>query len=130
MKVKCLDCKIDETASYVQGFHIGRALLEYASNALDSKNTNFTILFSGMAIDCYLSHLYFKWRDIEELQKAVITGSFNFSKAAEDENAENLIIIRDRELAERYLENWNVHGGIQGIILHDRLRRLWPHSSL
>lgn len=70
LRVKCADCKIDETASYVQGFHIGHALLEYASNALDSKNTNFAILLSGMAIDCYLSHLYFKWRDIEELQKA------------------------------------------------------------
>ena len=70
LKVKCLDCKIDETASDVKGFHIGHALLEYASNVLNSKNTNFTILLSGMAIDCYLSHLYFKWRDIEELQKA------------------------------------------------------------
>lgn len=70
LKLKCVECKIDETASYVQGFHIGQALLEYASIALDSKNTNFAILLSGMAIDCYLSHLYFKWRDIEELQKA------------------------------------------------------------
>ena len=72
LKVKCPDCNLDETASYIQGFHIGHALLEYASNALGSENTNFTILFTGMAIDCYLSHLYFKWRDIEELQKATI----------------------------------------------------------
>lgn len=39
----------------------------------------------------------------------VITGSFNFTKAAEERNAENLLIIRDTELAERYTENWKAH---------------------
>jgi len=39
----------------------------------------------------------------------VITGSFNFSKAAEERNAENLLIIRNRELAARYVENWWIH---------------------
>ncbi len=32
----------------------------------------------------------------------VITGSFNFSRAAEERNAENLLVIRDQELAEKY----------------------------
>ena len=39
----------------------------------------------------------------------VITGSFNFTKAAEEFNAENLLVIRDRALAERYAENWRAH---------------------
>ncbi|MEO6568186.1 MAG: phospholipase D family protein [Opitutaceae bacterium] len=39
----------------------------------------------------------------------VLTGSFNFSKAAEDSNAENLLVIRDALLAGRYLENWRLH---------------------
>jgi phosphatidylserine/phosphatidylglycerophosphate/cardiolipin synthase-like enzyme len=40
----------------------------------------------------------------------VITGSFNFSKAAEEDNAENLLIIRDaRELASKYTANWQHH---------------------
>ena len=39
----------------------------------------------------------------------VITGSFNFTKAAEENNAENLLVIRDRKLAERYIENWQEH---------------------
>ena len=43
--------------------------------------------------------------------ETVITGSFNFSKAAEERNAENLLIIRDRELAGRYTANWKVHEG-------------------
>jgi len=37
------------------------------------------------------------------------TGSFNFTKAAEEKNAENLLVIRDRKLAERYTRNWQEH---------------------
>jgi len=33
-------------------------------------------------------------------QEIVITGSFNFTKAAEERNAENLLIIKDKALAE------------------------------
>jgi phosphatidylserine/phosphatidylglycerophosphate/cardiolipin synthase-like enzyme len=39
----------------------------------------------------------------------VITGSFNFTKAAEEKNAENLMVIRSRELATLYTKNWNEH---------------------
>jgi phosphatidylserine/phosphatidylglycerophosphate/cardiolipin synthase-like enzyme len=39
----------------------------------------------------------------------VLTGSFNFTKAAEEKNAENLLVINDPSLAKRYLENWHVH---------------------
>jgi phosphatidylserine/phosphatidylglycerophosphate/cardiolipin synthase-like enzyme len=41
----------------------------------------------------------------------VITGSFNFTKAAEENNAENLLIIHDKKLAERYIKNWQEHAG-------------------
>ena len=41
--------------------------------------------------------------------EVVITGSFNFTKQAEEHNAENLLVIHDRGLAERYLENWHDH---------------------
>jgi phosphatidylserine/phosphatidylglycerophosphate/cardiolipin synthase-like enzyme len=39
----------------------------------------------------------------------VITGSFNFTKAAEDKNAENLLVINDPILAQKYQENWRAH---------------------
>jgi phosphatidylserine/phosphatidylglycerophosphate/cardiolipin synthase-like enzyme len=39
----------------------------------------------------------------------VLTGSFNFTKAAEEKNAENLLVINDSALAKRYLDNWHVH---------------------
>jgi phosphatidylserine/phosphatidylglycerophosphate/cardiolipin synthase-like enzyme len=41
--------------------------------------------------------------------ETVITGSFNFTKAAEENNAENLLVIRDKKLAERYTMNWQEH---------------------
>jgi len=42
-------------------------------------------------------------------RETVITGSFNFTKAAEERNAENLLIIRSKELARTYIDNWNTH---------------------
>jgi len=39
----------------------------------------------------------------------VITGSFNFTKAAEENNAENLLVIHDKQLADRYIKNWEDH---------------------
>ena len=39
----------------------------------------------------------------------VITGSFNFTKAAEEKNAENLLVIKSEELAKKYLDNWKNH---------------------
>jgi phosphatidylserine/phosphatidylglycerophosphate/cardiolipin synthase-like enzyme len=41
----------------------------------------------------------------------VLTGSFNFTKAAEENNAENLLVINDPVLAKRYSENWYAHEG-------------------
>jgi phosphatidylserine/phosphatidylglycerophosphate/cardiolipin synthase-like enzyme len=36
----------------------------------------------------------------------VITGSFNFTKNAEERNAENLLVINDEHIANQYLANW------------------------
>jgi phosphatidylserine/phosphatidylglycerophosphate/cardiolipin synthase-like enzyme len=41
--------------------------------------------------------------------KTVITGSFNFTRAAEQKNAENLLILHDKSLAQRYTKNWKLH---------------------
>ena len=42
-------------------------------------------------------------------KEIVITGSFNFTKAAEEKNAENLLILKSKELANQYLMNWSKH---------------------
>lgn len=42
----------------------------------------------------------------------LITGSFNFTKAAEERNAENLLILKgNRSLTERYIRNFEEHKG-------------------
>ena len=42
-------------------------------------------------------------------RQIVITGSYNFTKAAEQKNAENLLIISSKELARTYIKNWLQH---------------------
>ncbi|MDA8088713.1 MAG: phospholipase D family protein [Nitrospiraceae bacterium] len=42
-------------------------------------------------------------------RETVITGSFNFTKAAEYRNAENLLILKNGELARIYIDNWLLH---------------------
>ena len=41
--------------------------------------------------------------------QTVLTGSFNFTKAAEENNAENLLVIQDTQLAAKYTANWKAH---------------------
>jgi phosphatidylserine/phosphatidylglycerophosphate/cardiolipin synthase-like enzyme len=42
-------------------------------------------------------------------KETVITGSFNFTKAAEEKNAENLLIIKEKNIAKLYIDNWYKH---------------------
>jgi phosphatidylserine/phosphatidylglycerophosphate/cardiolipin synthase-like enzyme len=58
-------------------------------------------------IDCKHAIAHNKIMIIDREQ--VITGSFNFTKAAEERNAENLLIIKSKELAKIYLSNWIMH---------------------
>lgn len=41
--------------------------------------------------------------------RVVVTGSFNFTKSAEEHNAENLLVIHDPGLAAAYTANWKAH---------------------
>jgi len=41
--------------------------------------------------------------------QTVITGSFKFTNAAEDKNAENLLVILDTDMAAKYAQNWSAH---------------------
>ena len=40
-------------------------------------------------------------------ENTVETGSFNYTTSAQKYNAENMLIIKDKTLAETYLKNWN-----------------------
>jgi phosphatidylserine/phosphatidylglycerophosphate/cardiolipin synthase-like enzyme len=41
--------------------------------------------------------------------ETILTGSFNFTKAAQEKNAGNLLISRDPALAAQYTQNWESH---------------------
>jgi len=41
--------------------------------------------------------------------ETVLTGSFNFTKTAQEKNTENLLILRDSALAAQYTKNWDGH---------------------
>jgi phospholipase D len=45
-------------------------------------------------------------------QRKVITGSFNFTNQAQKRNAENLLIVGDRDFAKKYIQNWNNRAGV------------------
>ena len=42
-------------------------------------------------------------------ERQVITGSFNFTRAAQERNAENLLVINDDVLAKQFAQNWETH---------------------
>jgi phosphatidylserine/phosphatidylglycerophosphate/cardiolipin synthase-like enzyme len=44
-------------------------------------------------------------------RQVVITGSYNFTRHSEEDNAENLLIIRNKAIADRYAANWTTHAG-------------------
>lgn len=70
-----------------------------------SSATFFANLGFDMRIDVKHAIYHDKVMIIDD--KTVITGSFNFTKAAEEKNAENVLVIRDNpELAKLYTEDW------------------------
>lgn len=52
--------------------------------------------------------------------RTVITGSYNFSAAAEEHNAENLLVVDDPALAARYHAHWAEHWGHAGALTATR----------
>ena len=42
-------------------------------------------------------------------ESVVITGSFNFTNSAATRNAENFLILKSSELAQRYKGEWHTH---------------------
>jgi phosphatidylserine/phosphatidylglycerophosphate/cardiolipin synthase-like enzyme len=67
--------------------------------------------FHDNAVPCYIDakHAVAHNKVMVIDGETVITGSFNFTKAAEDNNAENLLVIRDSDMASKYARNWDVH---------------------
>lgn len=101
---------------------IGQALVKAHERGVEVK----VILDKSQSTDRYSSATYLSRHDIPVWidsrhaiahnkimvvdGRTVITGSFNFTRAAEDKNAENVLILRGNpELAQLYVRNWRAH---------------------
>ena len=67
------------------------------------------LLHAGIPVSIDAAHAIAHNKVMMIDDETVITGSFNFTKAAEEHNAENLIVLHDRPLAAEYAANWQRH---------------------
>lgn len=67
--------------------------------------------FANQGIPAYIDSMHARAHDKVMIidKETVVTGSFNFTKSAETQNSENVLIIRSTELAVLYRENWMRH---------------------
>lgn len=84
-----------------------KALLD-SSNFSEKKNIAAQLKKAGIevALDKVPGIAHNKIMIIDE--EKVITGSFNFTNAADTRNAENVLLIKNKELAAIYIENWKI----------------------
>lgn len=136
---RCTDAVVTEVAAakstiFVQAYSftsapIAKALIDSHRRGVDVR----VILDKGQRSDKYSSADFFAHAGIPTMidarhaiahnkvmivdGKVVITGSFNFTEAAEQRNAENLLVIRDKLIADEYTTNWEVHAAHSGAYL-------------
>jgi phosphatidylserine/phosphatidylglycerophosphate/cardiolipin synthase-like enzyme len=93
--------------AHKRGVHV-EIILDKSNRSARYSSADFT---AHMGIPTYINAAYAiahnKIMIID--REIVITGSFNFTKAAEKKNAENLLILRNKDLASIYLTNWENH---------------------
>jgi phosphatidylserine/phosphatidylglycerophosphate/cardiolipin synthase-like enzyme len=99
---------------------IAQALLKARSNGVDitvvsdsdqrdDKNSVVRELSSKMPVYLDAKHAIHHNKIIVIDGEIVITGSFNFTKSAEEKNAENCLVIHSAELAAIYLSEFQKH---------------------
>ena len=64
---------------------------------------------AGIPVWVDSAHAIFHDKVIIVDQQVLLAGSYNLSRAAEFDNAENMLVIENHELAEFYLANWEIH---------------------
>jgi phosphatidylserine/phosphatidylglycerophosphate/cardiolipin synthase-like enzyme len=105
------DCLIFAKAlldAYKQGVKI-LAVLD-KSNQTDKYSAATFLANAGIPVLIDAEHAIAHNKVIVIDDSPVLTGSFNFSKAAEEKNAENLLVLKKApELANAYMANINAH---------------------
>ncbi len=94
-------------AAHQRGVKV-EAILDKSQRTEDDSRAKL-LLDNGISVQIDSAHAIAHNKVMVIDDETVITGSFNFSKSAEERNAENLLVIKDRALAEKYEENWRKH---------------------
>lgn len=61
----------------------------------------------GVRYDCEHQIMHNKFVVVDILR--IMTGSYNFTEAAQKRNAENMLILHDKKTAQQYADNWGRH---------------------
>jgi len=89
------------------------AKVEIIFDKEDQKDQNYraakSFSKSGIIVHLDGSHTIAHNKVIIIDRETVITGSFNFTNAAETKNAENVLVVKSKALAGLYAENWYTH---------------------
>lgn len=93
--------------AYKKGVHI-RVILD--KSQLTAKNSKIQRL-KDAGIPLYIDHTHAIAHNKVIIidRRVAITGSYNFTKSAEERNAENLLIIHSCSLSAKYLQNFELH---------------------
>jgi phosphatidylserine/phosphatidylglycerophosphate/cardiolipin synthase-like enzyme len=85
------------------------ALLQDEKSAQNNRETLPILLAAGIEVRSDGKHAIQHNKVMLIDDDIVITGSYNFTKSAENRNAENIMIIRSSYAAKRYADNWKSH---------------------
>ena len=106
----CLNCALDDEINNDENWVKVEVILD-KSQRTDQYSSATFLYNSGIPTKIDAQHAIAHNKVMIIDGETVITGSFNFTKAAEENNAENLLIIHDKKLAKRYIKNWQEHAG-------------------
>lgn len=85
------------------------AILDAGANRKNKQSQRKALAASGAEVLCDFLHPIAHSKIVICDHDTVVTGSFNFSLQAERKNAENLLVISDSQVAEKYLVSWARH---------------------
>jgi phosphatidylserine/phosphatidylglycerophosphate/cardiolipin synthase-like enzyme len=93
--------------AHQRGVKVSVILDDSQINALGSKAS--ALIQAGIEVKFDKAHAIAHNKVMIIDEGTILTGSFNFTAAAEKSNSENLLVIKNRVLAQEYVANWHKH---------------------
>jgi len=93
--------------AHKRGIHV-EVILDSKSNVTREDSSKEVVSQAGIPTYIDAAHPISHNKTMIIDKEIVVTGSYNFTKNAE-RNAENLLILRSNALASEYIQNWELH---------------------